>query len=64
MQYIGYCVPTSYIFEGMRSILFANTMPWGLLATSMCLNILYLSGAIMFFLFMFKKSKNLGLARL
>lgn len=64
MKYIGLCLPTSYIFEGMRSILFSNNMPWNLLAISFGLNALYLTGTIMFFLFMFKKSKEKGLARL
>jgi ABC-2 type transport system permease protein len=64
MKYIGLSLPTSYIFEGMRSILFLHHIPWKTLATSLGLNILYLTGAITFFVFMFKKSKEKGLARL
>lgn len=64
MKYIGLCLPTSYIFQGMRSILFSNHMPWNLLTISLVLNIIYLAGAIFFFVYMFKKSKAKGLARL
>lgn len=64
MQYISKCLPTSYVFEGMRAILFTSTMRWDLFATSLILNGIYFAGAIAFFLFMFKKSKDLGLARL
>ncbi len=64
MSIIGHCLPTSYIFEGMRSILFTGTMQWNLFAISLGLNAVYLTSAIMFFIFMFKKSKEKGLARL
>ncbi len=64
MKYVGLCLPTSYIFEGMRSILFTGNMQWNLFAISIGLNAVYLTSAIMFFVFMFKKSKEKGLARL
>ncbi len=64
MQFIAKMIPSSYIFEGMRLILSSNIMPWNLLLTSLALNALYLTSAIAFFVFMFNKSKEKGLARL
>ncbi|MCL5432865.1 MAG: ABC transporter permease [Patescibacteria group bacterium] len=57
-------VPSSYIFEGMRQILFTGNISYDKLLISFLLNFIYLSFSIMFFVFMFKKSRKLGLGRL
>ncbi len=61
---IAFFVPSAYVFEGMREIINKGTFPVEKLVLSFILNILYLSLAIMFFLFMFNRSKKLGLGRL
>jgi ABC-2 type transport system permease protein len=63
-QQIAWCLPTTYVFEGMRQVLAGNPLPSSYLITSLFLNILYLLLAILFFRWMFKKSCIKGLARL
>ncbi len=63
-QTISWCLPTTYIFEGMRIILKEGTFPAGYFWTSLGLNILFLGGAIWLFQYMFHKSLAKGLGRL
>lgn len=63
-QKIAVFVPTSYIFEGMRQVLFTGNLSYDKLIISIALNILYLILSISFFVFMFNKSRKLGLGRL
>ena len=63
-QYLAYCLPLSYIFEGMRTVIFSNTYPWEQLAISFGLNSIYLFISLSFFKFMFKKSRKRGFDRL
>lgn len=63
-QKVAQIIPTSYIFEGMREVLFTSNLSGEKLVISFILNIFYLILAILFFNFMFEKSKRLGLARL
>lgn len=63
-QFISYCLPTTYLFEGVREIAYDRTMPVAYLAISFILTLVYAIGAIIFFKKMFKKSKEKGLARL
>ncbi|MFH1832552.1 MAG: ABC transporter permease [Candidatus Levyibacteriota bacterium] len=63
-QSIAKFVPSSYVFEGMREILFTGNTSYDKLFISFALNILYLTMAIWFFVFMFNKSRKLGLGRL
>ncbi len=63
-QKIAYALPTAYIFEGMRSIIFTGQMPYRELFISFCLNVTYLIGSISLFIFMFERSRNRGLDRL
>lgn len=64
VQKISWCLPTTYVFEGMRQILRGNSFPFTYLLYSISLNILYLMLAIFFFKWMFEKSRKKGLARL
>ncbi|MDO8461211.1 MAG: ABC transporter permease [bacterium] len=57
-------VPSSYVFEGMREIIFTNHMSFDKLLISFALNTIYLVLSILFFVYMFKKSRKLGLGRL
>jgi ABC-2 type transport system permease protein len=63
-QKVASVIPSSYIFEGMRQVLFKNTLSHELLVKSFLLNGFYLTLALAFFLFMFKRSKAKGLSRL
>jgi ABC-2 type transport system permease protein len=63
-QTIGWCLPTTYIFEGMRSILSSGTFPTSYFCLSLCLDGLYLFLSYSLFTYMFEKSRAKGLARL
>lgn len=63
-QHISWCLPTTYIFEGMRIILHKGTFPIDYFFTSIGLNIVFLGGATWLFQHMFEKSRNKGLGRL
>ncbi len=63
-QSIAWCLPSTYIFEGMRIVLATGTFPIDYFWISFVLNIFLLGFAIMLFTTMFKKSRNKGLARL
>lgn len=63
-QMISWCLPTTYIFEGMRSILHTDTFPGHYFWISLGLDILYLAASIRVFLFAFEKSRAKGLGRL
>lgn len=63
-QKIAWCLPTTYIFEGMRDILQGTPFPVGNFVISVALNILFLALSIWLFYFMFEKSRAKGLARL
>ena len=63
-QSIARCLPTTYIFEGMREILNNRTFPAGDFWISLGLSLVYLAASICLFKFMHKKSLEKGLARL
>lgn len=63
-QKISAFLPTSYIFEGMRIIILKGTLPLDYLLKAFLLNIFILSFGLIFFNYMFKKSKEDGLSRL
>ncbi len=63
-QKISAFVPTSYIFEGMRQIIFTGRLSYDKLIISFILNLIYLTIGIACFIFMFNKSRKLGLSRL
>jgi ABC-2 type transport system permease protein len=63
-QHISYCLPTTYIFEGMRMILRSGSFPTHYFWISLGLDGLYLFSSILLFLYSFKKSSAKGLARL
>jgi ABC-2 type transport system permease protein len=61
---ISWCLPTTYIFQGMRSILTSGSCPSCYFWISMALNAIYLSASILLFYWAFGKSREKGLARL
>ncbi len=63
-QRISWCLPTTYIFEGMRCILLRGDCPQSYFWISLALNAIYLTLAIFLFRWAFEKSRQKGLARL
>jgi ABC-2 type transport system permease protein len=63
-QYVAYCLPTTYLFEGVRKIAAGSTMPVEYLVISSILTLVYIILTILFFNKMFKKSREKGLAHL
>ena len=63
-QAISWCLPTTYIFEGMRSILTTGTFPTHFFWISLALNGVYLAASLILFKWMFEKTRKKGLARL
>lgn len=63
-QSVAYCLPTTYIFEAIRSILTTGSFPLSYFWMSIVLNLLFLIGSLSIFRWMFKKSLDKGLARL
>lgn len=64
LHMISYAIPTSYVFESMRLVLFTNHPSAEGLLISLILNVAYLVLGMVFFVYMFKKSKALNLSRL
>jgi len=63
-QNISWSLPTTYVFEGMRAILNGHPFPYSYFWMSLFLNILYLGLSVLFFQWMFEKSRIKGLGRL
>ena len=63
-QTIAWALPTTYIFEAIRSILWTGSAPFHYFLASLGLNVVYLSLSLMFFKWMFEKSREKGLGRL
>jgi len=63
-QKIALFVPSTYVFEALRSLLFKGILPYDKIFFSIILNIPYLILSLWFFIFMFNKSRKLGLGRL
>jgi ABC-2 type transport system permease protein len=62
-QKIAWCLPTTYIFEGMRKVLQGGGLSWSYIGTSFGLCVLYLTLSISLFYWTFEKSRSKGLAR-
>jgi len=61
MQYVAWCFPSTYIFEGMRQLVRTGTMDWFAVWISCGLNLLYLALSAAIFIWMFAKARKLGL---
>ena len=60
LQPIALCIPSTYVFEGMRQIILKGTLDWHYLQCSFLLNILYLIASAIVFHFLFEETKRLG----
>lgn len=61
LQPVAWCLPSSYVFEGMRELLFEQTFNTTLLWQAMALNLLYLIAGISAFLAFFRAARQRGL---
>lgn len=61
MQWIAHVLPPSYVFEGMRSIVHGGAVDGGAFAAGMLLAVLYIVGACLFFLRVYRHAVNTGL---
>ena len=61
LQPAAFALPTSWVFEGMRAILFDGTFRADLLIRAGLLNGLYLTAAVLFFLRVFEIARRRGL---
>ena len=64
MQWVAKVVPASYVFEGMRAVLGGRALPWRTLGVAALLDLVYVTGALVFFWRMLAKVRaNGGLSR-
>lgn len=61
LEPVAWSLPSSYVFEGMRAILFENTIRADLLWGALALNVVYMALASGFFLLMFRLARIRGL---
>ncbi len=60
LEPIAWTLPSTYVFEGMRSVLFDQVFRWDLLAGAVGLNLLYLILCSAVFLWMFRVARYKG----
>jgi ABC-2 type transport system permease protein len=61
LQPVAWALPSAYVFEGMRAVLFQHAVRYDLMAAATALNLLYLLAATLFFLAMFRVARQRGL---
>ena len=57
---ISYALPSSYVFEGMRAVMFEHRFPAHLLSYAAALNAIYMSLSVWLFLTMFRRAHRDG----
>ena len=61
LQPIVALLPSSHVFEGMRSVLIHNVFRWDLLAWAAGLNAIYLGAGVLVFFRLFQAARHRGL---
>jgi ABC-2 type transport system permease protein len=61
LQGVAWATPAAHVFEGMRSVLLDHQFMPGHFWSAMGLNLLYLTGGTLFFLWVFKIARKKGL---
>ena len=61
LQPLAWALPSAYVFEGMRAVLFEDNFRLDLLAGAIGLNIVYFAAAVLFFLRMVHVARRRGL---
>lgn len=60
IQAISKCIPSTYVFEGMRRVLQTGTLPIDYVLMAFGLNLLYLLAGVLLFQWMFAQAKESG----
>ena len=60
LQVVSKCIPSTYVFEGMRTVIQTGTMPKKFLILALLLNVVYLVLSGLFFWWMFRRSRATG----
>ena len=60
LQHISWCLPTSYVFEGMRSVLLHADFEWDLLFGAIMLNVVYVAAGAAIFYLAFRGARQRG----
>jgi ABC-2 type transport system permease protein len=60
LQPAARALPSSYLFEGMRSVIATGRMPSSYLVTALALNLVYFAAAGTFFAWMFRSARRTG----
>jgi ABC-2 type transport system permease protein len=61
LQPVSWLLPPAYVFEGMRAVLFEQTVRIDLLLAALLMNLLYLAAAVIFFLHVCHLARQRGL---
>jgi ABC-2 type transport system permease protein len=61
LQVIAHLLPSSYVFEGMRAMMFQHVFRWDLMLASLGLNLAYLLVGLAIYLWSFGRARSLGL---
>jgi ABC-2 type transport system permease protein len=61
LQPVAWALPSAYVFEGMRSVMFDGVFRYDLLFKAMALNVVHFAAAVGFFLYMFRVARVRGL---
>jgi ABC-2 type transport system permease protein len=61
LQAVAWALPSAYVFEGMRAVIFDGSMQLDSLVTALLLNIVYIAAAGAFFLYTFHVARRDGL---
>ncbi len=61
LRAVAWCVPSSHVFEGMRTVLTTGTFPMDNLLHAMGLNVVYIAVSFLFFSWNFRAIKRKGL---
>lgn len=61
MQYVGRMLPTTYIFEGMRSIFATGRIEYSSILVALILTLIYLGISVRFFIWSYRKAQESGM---
>jgi ABC-2 type transport system permease protein len=60
LQWIAWCFPTAYVFEGMRAVLLQNEVRLDYLVAALVLDALYLALGSLILLWSFRRARRTG----
>jgi ABC-2 type transport system permease protein len=60
LQTVSWCVPSTYIFEAMRTVIKGGPMPWDMMLKALALNVVYLIVMLKVFFAAFEGARKSG----